>query len=333
MARRCATAAAIGLAAAVLTAGHASAQVTWQPFQSAPGVVDLAGPRSDGRLVTAVAGGLQLFGGAGLIPFTHAAGPGAYAPPADEAYIALSAKARIPKSHCSFHRDDLFALANNPSRVIRIRRSGNASEFATLPTPFLGAIAFDRVGSFGHRLLVIGTANNRSTLFAVDCRGRVRAIVRNGPHIEGGIAVAPRSFGPFGGRLIGLDETAGPIYAFKPGGSVGVVETPSLPSGPDTGVEALGFVPKLRASGAAFLSDRGVGPAFPHPGTDSILRLTAGELASAGVRAGDLLVATEASALTVAVRRRARGGTVRQIGTGPTVTHAEGHIAFLGTRR
>jgi hypothetical protein len=39
-----------------------------------------------------------------------------------------------------------------------------------------------------------------------------------------------------------------------------------------------------------------------HPGRDSILRLPGQELISAGVRAGDLLVATEASARTIVVR-------------------------------
>jgi hypothetical protein len=114
---------------------------------------------------------------------------------------------------------------------------------------------------------------------------------------------------------------------------------PALPTGADVGVESLGFVPPLKPSGAAFLGDRGV-PGNPHPGTDSILRLTAGELGSAGVQAGDLLVATEAGAETVAVRCRKISGTVgpgsgcavRRIGHGPSVTHAEGHIAFRGVK-
>ena len=45
-----------------------------------------------------------------------------------------------------------------------------------MPSPFLGAIAFDRVGSFGHRLLVAGTANDQTTLFAIDCHGRLKMI-------------------------------------------------------------------------------------------------------------------------------------------------------------
>jgi len=58
-----------------------------------------------------------------------------------------------------------------------------------------------------------------------------------------------------------------------------------------------------------------------------ILRLPGQELISAGVRAGDLLVATEASARTIVVRC-ASSCTARYIAAGPAITHAEGHIAF-----
>jgi hypothetical protein len=322
------------LLAASCGAGAAGAQeITWTPFQGAQGVVDLAGPRSDGRLVVAMGGGVQLFGGSGLRPFTSPTGDGAYVPSANEPYIALTPKVRLPKAHCSFHRDEVFAIGENPNRVVRITRAGRASDFVVLPSPFLGAITFDRVGTFGHRLLVSGTEVGQSTLYAIDCRGRVRTLMDHGPNVEGGIEVAPRGFGRFGGRLIGLDEMHGPIYAFKPNGSVTTLATPSLPTGADIGVESLGFVPRLKPNGAAFLADHGV-PGAPHPGTDSLLRLTAAQLKSAGVGAGDLLVATEGGAETVVVRcRRRKPCSVRRIGQGPSVAHAEGHIAFLGVRR
>lgn len=328
--------AAAGMALMLASCGADAApaqQVTWQSFEQAPGIVDLAGPRSDGRLAAAVGGGLELFGGSRLTPFTSSSGAGAYAPPAGEPYLAMTPKVRLPKARCSFHRDEVFAIGNNPVRIVRITRSGAASNFAAPPSPFLSGITFDRVGTFGHRLLVTGMASGQTTLYAVDCRGRVRTITDHGPLVEGGIEVAPRRFGRFGGRLIGLDETHGPIYAFKPDGSAAIVATPSLPTGGDIGVESLGFVPPLKPGGGAFLADRGV-PGNSHPGTDSILRLTAGQLSSAGVRAGDLLVATEGGAETVVLRcRRGKGCAVRRIGQGPSVAHAEGHIAFLGVRR
>jgi hypothetical protein len=68
------------------------------------------------------------------------------------------------------------------------------------------------------------------------------------------------------------------------------------------GVESAGFVPPgFSARDAAYLADRFL-QGNRRPGTDSILRLPDHELISAGVHAGDLLVATEASARTIAVR-------------------------------
>ena len=52
---------------------------------------------------------------------------------------------------------------------------------------------------------------------------------------------------------------------------------------------------------AACLADR-LTPGNKHPGDDSILRLSAAALARAGIRAGDLLVATEGGANTIDVR-------------------------------
>jgi hypothetical protein len=147
--------------------------------------------------------------------------------------------------------------------------------------------------------------------------------------VEGGIAVAPPSFGHYGGDLVGANELNGRIYAFGPGGSVATLAVSGLPHGGDIGVESLGFVPPgFGAGGAAYLADRYT-PGNRHPGTNSILRLPGAELARAGVRAGDLLVATEGSARTIVVRC-ARSCTVRYIADGPAITHAEGHIVFTG---
>jgi hypothetical protein len=55
--------------------------------------------------------------------------------------------------------------------------------------------------------------------------------------------------------------------------------------------------------------------------------LTGEVLIGAGVRAGDLLVATEGGADTIAVLCR-RTCAVRLIADGPAVAHAEGHIVF-----
>jgi hypothetical protein len=93
------------------------------------------------------------------------------------------------------------------------------------------------------------------------------------------------------------------------------------------GVEGLGFVPRALGRGAAYFSDLGA-PGSPTEGNDSLLVLRGQDLARAGLVVGDLVVATEAGARTLAVRC-ARRCTVRQVAAGPTTTHGEGHITFV----
>jgi hypothetical protein len=311
-------------------------QLTWQPVKPVPGIVDLAGPRSDGRFVVSSLQGLSLFGRKGIAPFAFPDGPGSYAPPPGdvEPDVALTPKLRLRGAGCGFHRDEAYALANNTGQLIRITRAGLGSIFASVPGSRLVGLAFDRVGTFGHRLLVISSTNERTALYAVDCRGRVSPVVADGPRVEGGIEVAPRSFGRFGGRLIAVDEVGGGVFAFGRNGTVALVAAPTFPAGGDLGVESVGFVPEgLGKRGAAFLADRAFPQSASYPGTESILRVGGSALSGAGVRAGDLLVATEGGAETAAVRcRKGKRCAVRTVGTGPDVTHAEGHIVFRPAR-
>jgi hypothetical protein len=319
----------LGLAATRSSAAP-TAELRWQQVATFPGgVFDVSGPRSDGRLVVAAREGLFLLGRNGsLTPFAR--GAGGYAPPAGEAYIALvRAKAAVRGAECSFRRDDLFALdpVDRPG-VVLVRRNGRSSRFVDFPAgSFPSAIAADTVGRFGHRLLVTVQLAGRTTLYAIDCRGRMRVVVRDAPKVEGGSAVAPATFGRFGGSLIAPDEHSGRIYAFRPGGQVRRVIRLKLPAGADIGVESLGFVPsRFTRRAAAYLADYDA-PGAPTPGTSSLLRIKGGGLARVGVRAGDLVVATEAAGVTRSIRCTRRC-TVRQIGRALDATHAEGHIAF-----
>ena len=92
-------------------------------------------------------------------------------------------------------------------------------------------------------------------------------------------------------------------------------------------MESAGFVPPRAA--AAYLADR-FSARNKHPGDNAILRLPAAELARAGIRAGDLLVATEGGAETIDVRCAA-ACTVRYVAAGPAIAHAEGHIVFMSS--
>ena len=137
------------------------------------------------------------------------------------------------------------------------------------------------------------------------------------PVVEGGIVVAPRGFGRFGGRLIAPDELSGRLIAVDASGRAVELARSGLRAGGDIGVESLGFVPAGFERGmTALLADRAV-PGNPHPGTDSILGVSGAALRSAGVRVGDLLAATEGGAETIAVRCGRRACTVRLVAHGP----------------
>jgi hypothetical protein len=227
----------------------------------------------------------------------------------------------------------IFALDPDATPgLVRVDRNGRSSRFADLPAgAFPSGITIDTVGSFGYRLLVTSFAAGTTTLYAFDCRGRSRVVATAAPHVEGGIAVAPRTFGRFGGKLIAADEVTGRIYAFGSGGRVSLVAESGLPAGGDIGVEAVGFMaPKLGRHGAAYLADLGA-PGSPTSGSDSLLILAGTGLSRANLRPGELIVATEAGAKTLAVRC-ARLCEVRRVADGPAVAHAEGHITFVPRR-
>jgi hypothetical protein len=322
--------AAIG-GALVVTAGSsggANADVRWRQLARVAGATDVVGPRADGRFVVAGREGLFLMRRSGTIA-AFARGSGGYAPPRGEAYLALAQSQRVPGAGCSFRRDDVYALdpVDRPG-VNLITRAGRARRFVELsPGSFLSSIAFDTVGRFGYRLLVTALLENRTTLYAIDCRGRPRVVARDVARVEGGAAVAPARFGPLGGRLIAVDELSGNVYAFDAKGRVRLVSHPAVRFGADLGVESVGFVPRgLTRRGAAFLADLGA-PGSPTQGTDSVLSLSGRALLRGGARPGDLLVAAEAGGVTLSIRC-ARRCVTRRVGRAFDATHAEGHIAF-----
>jgi hypothetical protein len=178
-------------------------------------------------------------------------------------------------------------------------------------------------------LLVTARQHGATAVLGIGCAGKVHPITTHAPAMEGGITVAPSSFGRYGGDLIVPNETSGRVYAVRPDGTVVTLAVSGLPHGGDIGVESAGFVPPgFGADSAAYLADR-YSPHNRHPGTNSILRLPGPELIKAGVRPGDLLVATEGSARTIVVHCT-RSCTVRYIAAGLATTHAEGHIVFSG---
>ncbi|MBV8718394.1 MAG: hypothetical protein JOZ65_25270 [Chloroflexi bacterium] len=317
-------------AAGAMLASAASAQTpaAWDKWQHQVGIVDL-GTRSDGSLAAMVAG--RLFT---VAPPTGAAtpfAPGFSADPNAEPYFIVAPDLSPADNRCAWHAGDLYVLdLTSPLGIARVETSGAVSHLATLTgVDTLGGIALDTTGHFDHTLLVTGTHNgNQTTVFAVGCDGSTSVLTDAAPLVEGGLAVAPESFGQFAGDLIAPDENSGQIWAIDPAGAASLVIISGLPSGGDTGVESEAFVPSgfITSSGFAYLADRGT-PDNPFPGSDSILRLSAMSLASAGVHDGDLLVATEGDGTTIAVRCQDTC-TVVQAAQGPPGGHIEGHITF-----
>jgi hypothetical protein len=310
--------------AASPTPAGSPAPVHWSVFLPVPAVVDLTGPRADGRLTVAAAGHLWLLRPGGRPePFS------AYVTdPAPEPYVTMTAEEQVDGAGCAFHRDTVYALEpTGKLGVIGIDAAGQVTRLVDLPaTPY--GIAFDTVGRFGHRLLVTVGVRGGTNLFAIDCAGHLITIAMNAPAVEGGIQVAPMSFGAFGGDLIAPDEKTGDIWAFGPDGKTRLVATSPLPHGPDIGVESIGFVPAGFGPGwSAYVADRR-SPGNPHPGSDAVLRLSGTDLSTMDVRAGDLVVVSEASALSSVVSCTGTGCAVRYLADGPTVAHIEGHVVF-----
>lgn len=312
-------------------AASAAPPPAWQPVAKIPGVVDVGGPRADGWLVVMGTGKLWLvdpLGAATPYPGTYGDDKGA------EAYLTvvpqLPPAALASPAGCSFQMGDVYVLRlHAPLGLNRVDAHGQKSAFATIPNvTSLSGITFDTGGAFGYRILVTGTAGaGKSEVAAIDCAGTVTVITRAAPTVEGGLVIAPSSFGTFGGMLIAPDELSGNIYAIGADGSSRTVAASGLAKGADIGVEAVGFVPH-GWHGSVYYADR-ITKANPHPGTDNLLALTSDSLTGLGVKEGDLLSATEGGATLIDVRCTATC-TVQPLITTATRAHGEGHLIFTG---
>jgi hypothetical protein len=311
-----------GGAVSAVSAPRAQSLSHWTAFTHALSPIDVALGRSDGVPVVAAAGRLYLLNGRRLRLFA----PAYHSNPGLEAYIALPA---VTHRGCAFGRDTVYAVRLQAGRGIsRVTPSGRVSRFAAISAPgLINGITFDEVGRFGYRLLVTINHAATTTVDAVSCHGAVTTLTSSAPRVEGGIAVAPRSFGRFAGDLIAPDELSGRIFAVGPRGASTLVANSGLPHGQDFGVESEAFVPSARGA-RALVADR-LTRRNRHPGDNVLLSLAPGALRAAGVMPGDLLVAGKGGALTDAVRCGASGCRVRYVANGPSEAHVEGHIAFV----
>lgn len=327
-----AVAAAFFVAFLALWPAAGLAAPAWQQWQTVPGVFDLGGPRADGSLVVAGSAALYTVTPAGdLQPFAR--GPGGYRDdPGAEAYIAVSPGLHAGQANCDFTRDDIFVLRlHTPVGVTRVDKSGEDSgSFTNVNVPSLSGIAFDTAGAFDHRLLLTAPVNGKTEVVAADCKGATQVLTMTAPPVEGGMDVAPETFGVYAGSLIAPDELTGLIWAIAPDGSARTVVNSGLPKGQDIGVESVAFVPPgFSKGGYVYYADRKTAN-NPHPGTDSILRLSSADLVAAGVQDGDLLAATEGGASMIAVHCDASCRVINVVTTA-TTAHGEGHLVFTVT--
>jgi len=297
-------------------------------------VLDLSGPRRDGTIILATDGHLALLLPSGVVQQFTGARSGYVNPGGEEPYLTLSTGERVASAGCTFPQQTLYVLRlQRGTGVTAVDAHGGARGFTSLPRNGLeNGIAFDSTGRFGHRLLVTATSGSRTTVYAIDCRGAVSTVTASAPKLEGGITVAPATFGHFAGDLIAPDENSGRVYAISPDGRTHLFADSGLAHGGDVGVESAGFVPPgFGAASSALVADRRT-PGNPHPGDDAVLRIDGSSLIAAGVRPGDEIVATEGGAQTDAITCTSESCRVRHVADGPRIAHLEGHIIFTGGR-
>lgn len=287
----------------------------WERWVSLPGVVDVVGPRPDGRLVAAAAGRLHLVDPAAgtTTPF------GSYATD-PRGHIAMAPGRDVAGSGCRFEAGDIYALETGPPQAVtRVAIDGTASRFVeTPPVDRLTGIAFDIEGRFGNQLLVAGRKAGRTVLFSIDCRGRLRTLTETAPLMEGGMEVAPQLFGGHGGDLIGADETTGDVIFIRFDGTSGVLIRPDLPAGPDIGIASVGFTAPgfIGRGGTAYVA-----------GTDALWRVTPEEFSQVRIDENDLIVTTQAGGKTAVVRCRA---TCRTFPFGDAAgAKVQGHVTVV----
>jgi hypothetical protein len=152
--------------------------------------------------------------------------------PCIEKYPAI---APALSANAGFTPRDIFVTQGTD--VYKIRGS-TVTPFATIPGCAADhtGITFDHVGTFGYNMIVTCQGGG---VWKVDGNGTTTHIADTGTQLEGP-AVAPPSFGPFGGQILAADENNGQIHAIASDGTVtldafdwygaeGVVVIPSAP--------------------------------------------------------------------------------------------------------
>jgi hypothetical protein len=211
----------------------------------------------------------------------------------------------FPKSEIYCHVPD--------NRIFEVSPDGSSVRlFAALPTLATsdGAIAFDRVGRFGYRLVVATGRSGSPTLsggvvYTVDAAGTAREVgTYRGAGGADEVAIAPAGFGSVAGwALLTVDPgpNHGIVLAISPSGRARTVAR--LTDGPNP----IAVIPAAHGSAGAspgfYVSDTATRDVFELPGS---------ALAS---YAGAVIVGTELQARFFVIRPRGGGFAVTELKT------------------
>ena len=186
-----------------------------------------------------------------------------------------------------FPKGGLFC--NSPdNHIYRIGPDGAMTLFATLPETEIsdGALTFDRVGKFGHRLVAATgrSGGDGGKVFTIDSAGVVRLVGSYpGPGGAENVVIAPTTFGSQAGSAllaVDKDDKAGSLVAVSASGTA-----TTIAQFPD-GANPLAVIPpRLRTTG---VPAAGFYVVDTFPGT--VLRATAAQFMG---HAGEVIVGTE----------------------------------------
>ena len=290
-----------------------------------PGVVDLAGPRGDGSFSRRRPGGCSSWPRRRAEPVRPRARGGYQTARGTEPYLVMVNGVSASTGPLCVHRGHrLRHPAWRPaSGHHRSTRAGRARRFASLAARAARCPVSRSTlpGGSGKGRRSWGESGGKTTVFGIGCDGRLATVTAWRPaggrrHRRG--ACYARRVRRLSHRA---DRDQRPGVAASLAGKF-VILVPVRPAcWCDIGVESAAS--PRPGSGRQYLADR-FSPGNRHPGDDAILRLSAAGLARAGIRPGDLLVATEGGARTIDVRCAATCA-VRYVAAGPAIAHAEGH--------
>ena len=132
----------------------------------------------------------------------------------------------LSPANYGFPKNGLFCHSSD-NRIYRLAPDGTTTTFATLPETDVsdGALTFDRVGKFAHRLVAATgrSGNDGGKVFTIDSAWVVRLVGSYpGPGEAENVVIAPTIFGSQAGNaLLTLDKdtAAGSLVAANTGGT------------------------------------------------------------------------------------------------------------------